>query len=305
LRDRDRLTNVRHILRPLTIALTLAAFLAGQSAPALAQQAPPEEPGAQSTSPDPDEATAEQQSSQAPPPGPAMTGQPQGGVSLPDGAGFEARIRASAAASEGLQGPMDGGWTVRTADGEPVYGLQLVDPGNGDLQGAWRDMRRVGAVGARGLVANLTRVGDDLTIRFFPHGDGNAAVLELHGFSEDVWSGTLLENGGETPVSLTRNEARPTGDYSGVPRGPVMPSGYRARPRHVASEAASERRHGRGDRHAAAGKSKKGKGRSEGGGKGGSKKKSKDGGKSKGGSAKSKGGAKPKGDGGSKKKKKH
>jgi hypothetical protein len=231
---------LRHLFRSAVIALTLAAFL---GEPALARQEPAsQEPGAQPTA-EPDEATAEQQSADQAPSGQNSLGTPSpSGAAIPDGAAFEARIRASAAASEGLQGPMDGGWTVRTADGDPLYGFQLVDPGAGAIEGAWRDMRRTGAPGARGLLASLVRVGDDLTVRFYPRDGGNAVLLELHGFSEDVWSGTLSENGVDTPVSLTRNEARPTGDYSGVPRGPVMPNGYSYRPRHPAASARHEER---------------------------------------------------------------
>ncbi|MDB5429740.1 MAG: hypothetical protein JWP35_856 [Caulobacter sp.] len=287
-------------LRLIAALFALAAFVAQ---PALAQQDPPNE--AQQTQP-PDEATAEGETSDAgqAPAAQALSPAPSStSASLPDGAGFESRVKASAAAAEGLQGPLDGGWTVRTEAGDALYSLQLVDQPAGALEGAWRDLRRTGAVGARGLVATMDRTGDELTLRFYPRDDGNVVVLHLQSFGDNVWSGSIVERGVEAPISLVRNEARPAGDYSGVRPRPVMPNGY-APVRHRA--APTRARESRGGRHSRDEREERG-GRSHKGGKAhGSKAESK-GGKghaAKGSShAKSSGGG-SKSSGGSKKKKK-
>ena len=276
-------------LRLIAALLALTAFVAR---PALARQDPPNE--AQQTQP-PDEATAEGETPDA---GQAATlsPTPSTSASLPDGANFESRVKASAAAAEGLQGPLDGGWTVRGEGGDALYGLQLVDQPGGALEGAWRDLRRTGAVGARGLVATMDRTGDELTLRFYPRDDGNVVVLHLQSFGDNVWSGSMVQRGVEAPISLTRNEARPAGDYSGARPRPVMPNGYAAPVRHRAAAAptrAREGRHSRGEREERAGRGHKG-GRDHG---------SRAEGKSKGGKA-AKGASHTKSSGGASKKKK-
>ncbi|HQT53981.1 MAG TPA: hypothetical protein PKX06_10945, partial [Phenylobacterium sp.] len=45
---------------------------------------------------------------------------------------YEARMRSSFNSAQGLQGPLDGAWTLR-AGGAELYDLQLVDSGSGNL----------------------------------------------------------------------------------------------------------------------------------------------------------------------------
>ncbi|HKP78991.1 MAG TPA: hypothetical protein VJU34_07690, partial [Phenylobacterium sp.] len=109
---------------------------------------------------------------------------------------YDSRLRASAASAQGFQGPMDGGWTL-SAGGQPLYAVQLTDR-NGTVEGAWRDLRRPGALDASGFFDVVERAGGDLTFRFT---DGVVAVLHPDGAR---WTGQLTEAGRREAVSLTR-----------------------------------------------------------------------------------------------------
>ena len=71
---------------------------------------------------------------------------------------------------------MDGSWMLAAA-GQPLYAFQLTDR-NGAVEGAWRDLRRAGALDASGFFEVVERTGGGLTFRF----DGGAvAVLRPEG----------------------------------------------------------------------------------------------------------------------------
>ncbi len=110
---------------------------------------------------------------------------------------YDSRIRASFAAAEGFQGPLDGGWTLAADDGQGLYALQLVDKRD-RLEGVWRDLRRKGAIDASGMVDDIQRQGSDLTVRFA------ATVATLHGGADGAWSGDLAEGGKRWKVTLKR-----------------------------------------------------------------------------------------------------
>ncbi len=118
---------------------------------------------------------------------------------------YESRIRGSAAASQGLQGPLDGGWTVRTAAGAPVLSLQLVDRGTGygQLEGAWRSLDT--PVSKVGLIDSLDRQPVILTIRITRAPGRPTAVLSLTPSSDGSWSGELMDDRGVRPVVMKRN----------------------------------------------------------------------------------------------------
>jgi hypothetical protein len=116
--------------------------------------------------------------------------------------GYEARIKGSASNAQGLQGPLDGGWTVRGGDGAALYGLQLVDRGDyGPLEGAWRAM---GGSGRVGLIDSVDRFGTVLTIRITPPGK-RTAVLTLTASGGGGWSGEVADEAGARPVTMRRN----------------------------------------------------------------------------------------------------
>jgi len=139
---------------------------------------------------------------------------------------YELRVKGSIAAAQGLQGPLDGGWTIRGADGTALYALQIVDPagGYGPVEGAWRDLRRKGAVGSTGLIDSVERTYDGgAAVRFMAKA-GVGSTLSLSGGSDGGWSGRLVEDGA-APVAVsverTGMPILPAG-YASAARGPVI-----------------------------------------------------------------------------------
>ena len=116
---------------------------------------------------------------------------------------YESRIRASFASTQGFQGPLDGGWTLAAQDGADLYALVLIDRGGGLVEGAWRDLRRPGAIGASGFVDPAQSVGAELTLRFNTSGAA-AATATLRGGYDGRWTGELQEAGARRTVTLRR-----------------------------------------------------------------------------------------------------
>lgn len=115
---------------------------------------------------------------------------------------YDTRVKSSYASAQGFQGPLDGGWTLAARDAGDLYALQLVDRAD-RLEGAWRDLRRRGALGGSGLVEDIQRNGQDLTLRFSADG-ADAVTAVLHGTQDGRWSGELTEHGASRPVVLRR-----------------------------------------------------------------------------------------------------
>lgn len=117
--------------------------------------------------------------------------------------GYEARVRGSASSAQGLLGPLDGGWTVRGADGAALYGLQLVDRGSGGaLEGAWRAL---GGSGRVGLIESLDRQGSMLTVRINRGYGRPVTVLVLSASGDGSWMGDLSDESGVRAVTMRRN----------------------------------------------------------------------------------------------------
>lgn len=133
------------------------------------------------------------------------TGKSPDGPPTPLDLGYESRIRASVAAAQGLQGPLDGGWTVRSTYGVAVMTLQLVDRGNGygQLEGAWRSLD--GAVSKVGLIDSLDRQPMTLTIRITKSPGKPTVVLTLTPAADGGWSGEITDEYGVHPVTMKRN----------------------------------------------------------------------------------------------------
>jgi hypothetical protein len=143
---------------------------------------------------------------------------------------YEMRVKGSIAAAQNLQGPLDGGWNIAGPDGSQLYALQIVDKagGYGELEGAWRDVRRPGTVGSTGLVEDLRRDGADVVIRFSPKG-GQSSVLTLRPVGDTRWSGQLVENGATEPVMAEHVLPQAPAGYESQGRGPyVWPVAQRA-----------------------------------------------------------------------------
>ncbi|WP_374472113.1 hypothetical protein [Phenylobacterium sp.] len=116
---------------------------------------------------------------------------------------YESRLRASFASAQSFQGPLDGAWTLTAADGAGLYAFKLVDRSGGTLEGAWRDLRRPGALGASGFVDEIRRDGGRLTLRF-----GEASANFSGGYG-DRWSGELVEGGQRRTVTLVKAPPQP------------------------------------------------------------------------------------------------
>ena len=118
---------------------------------------------------------------------------------------LDARIRASVAAAQAYQGPLDGSWTLYDGQGHGVFAFQLVDPPRGGpLEGAWRDVRKPKGVAAWGLVDQLTRDGVALAFTF-PETPGAPPIsITLQSDATGAWSGQMTENGATQPVTLKR-----------------------------------------------------------------------------------------------------
>jgi hypothetical protein len=163
---------------------------------------------------------------------------PQGAY-VPVAEAYDLRVKGSIVAAQGLQGPLDGGWTIEGPGGAALYALQLVDKVGGydGLEGAWRDTRRPGAVGSTGLIDFVDRSYGGFLARFSPR-PGQLATLDLTPRGDGSWSGKLNENGVETPV-VARRVAQATLPPGYVPtgRGPVIWGAPRAAAPRVVAEA--------------------------------------------------------------------
>jgi hypothetical protein len=113
-------------------------------------------------------------------------------------AAFDARMAASYAAAERLQGPLDGTWRLKTARGRLLYVIQISDPpGGGGLHAAWRDPAVTGMAGV-GPVETMTRRG---AVLLFDIADMFAV---LHPDPRGGWRGRMTRAGHARLVRLVR-----------------------------------------------------------------------------------------------------
>jgi len=116
---------------------------------------------------------------------------------------YESRIRSSFSNAQGLQGPLDGGWTIKTRDGAPLYSLQLVDRGGyGPLEGAWRSLG--GSVSKVGLIDSLDRQPSVLTVRITRAWGKPTTVISLTPTASG-WVGEITDETGSRAVTMLRN----------------------------------------------------------------------------------------------------
>ena len=91
-------------------------------------------------------------------------------------------------------------------NGVDSYYLQLVDKGQGTLEGAWRDPRRTGAVDASGFIDEIQIVGGRLTLRFKPRRNSAETVeATLEAGASGQWSGEVTDHGDRRSATLSRN----------------------------------------------------------------------------------------------------
>jgi hypothetical protein len=118
---------------------------------------------------------------------------------------YESRMRSSFASAQGLQGPLDGSWSLRGEGGAELYSLQVVDRGQGALEGAWRDPRRRGSPEASGFLADIRRDGAQLSVNFYPRAGAGLVSIQLNAAIDGIWTGDLTEGGARRPVTMRRD----------------------------------------------------------------------------------------------------
>src|SRR5690606_14884928 len=107
---------------------------------------------------------------------------------------YEARLRASFAAAQGLKGQLDGSWRLSAAGGAELYEIQMADNGAGIIEGVWRDLRRPGAIDGTGFVTDIRRTAGELSFRLGPQGMSDPPRAVLSASRDGGWSGELIEN---------------------------------------------------------------------------------------------------------------
>ncbi|HZZ34183.1 MAG TPA: hypothetical protein VFE03_00560 [Caulobacteraceae bacterium] len=199
-------------MRTVALALAMGALAAS---PIRAQPAPADVTPVTTAAPTANAPATAPAAPQSVTPRPVVTPGPsqleQTGVS-PDGPqsysdlAWDARIRASVAAAQSLQGPLDGRWTLYDGEGRGLFVFQFVDPagGRGPLEGVWRDLRRPPGSLAYGMVVSLASDGTTLTAAFAPRPGGPLVTLNLQGLADGRWSGEMTDNGAKLPVTLRR-----------------------------------------------------------------------------------------------------
>jgi hypothetical protein len=115
---------------------------------------------------------------------------------------YDSRIRSSFASAQSFQGPLEGGWTLADARDGDRYALQIVDRRD-RLEAVWRDLRRTGSLNASGLVDDIQRTGQDLTLRFAASGD-MPSVVRLHTAGDGRWTGDMARGDQHFTVTLRR-----------------------------------------------------------------------------------------------------
>jgi hypothetical protein len=111
-----------------------------------------------------------------------------------------ARIGEAAAAEQSLRGPFEGAWILRDAHGHVLYALQMSDPIDGPLGGAWRDL----ATNDLGVVDGGSRGGGLVQLKLTLH-THERAWLTLRPAGPARWRGRMIAAGRGAPVTLSRN----------------------------------------------------------------------------------------------------
>jgi hypothetical protein len=205
---------------PLILALALQEPAAAAAAAAQneAAQAPP---AVQAPAPPPPAAPAP--SGQRAPRIDDKTVAPDGPLREPD-VNYQNRVLSNFQASQGRQGPFDGRWTVSGSAGD-MFVLQLTDPGEGGrIEGAWRDVRRVGG-GRSGLIDSITRDGDMVIVNFVETQGGAPVEVRLRSPQPGGWLGEAnTPEGGRQSIVMHRASGLETqaaaAPYVAQPRAP-------------------------------------------------------------------------------------
>jgi hypothetical protein len=156
---------------------------------------------------------------------------------------YETRILGAFRAAQGSQGPLDGRWLVAKPGGGVLYTLQFADPGGGEVEGAWRDMKASGK-GATGFIDAVQRDSTDTVVRFKAGGSAAGAEVRIHPSADGGWVGEAITSAGRIPVVMTRDKSIELAAL-GVPAYIPPPAPVGRPSRHASKHAkASARSHG-------------------------------------------------------------
>ena len=108
--------------------------------------------------------------------------------------------------AERHQGPLEGSWRLSDNSGVPLFDFQLADPGGApsprasqpdhpEIEGAWRDLRREGAMVASGFLLSVKRGPMSLEILFVEADPATPTRLLLRPTLYGGWTGELDEAG--------------------------------------------------------------------------------------------------------------
>ena len=116
-------------------------------------------------------------------------------------------MRGAAAAARAAAGPLDGGWTLATADGHSLFRFQFLDRGLGLslAEGAWRDLDGGERLQGSGFVDQVGYTGDQLMLRFHETQGPGDVVVTVKPNGAAPWTGQLYRHGAVTPVTFRRD----------------------------------------------------------------------------------------------------
>ena len=114
---------------------------------------------------------------------------PTAPAAAPSSEAYSARVRQSYAAAEAFRGRLDGAWTLSGGGGD-LLRFQLTDKGDGRVEGAWRDLKRTGALEASGFVDEVTLAWPKLNMRFKASATPEIRI-GLQATADGRWTGKL------------------------------------------------------------------------------------------------------------------
>lgn len=120
---------------------------------------------------------------------------------------YDDHVRAAFAAAQKQNGPLEGAWRVMDAQGQTALRLELHDPRDGDLGGAWFDPNAVDAKAATGLIDDALRQGQGFIAHLLPQGSLDLTTLSVQLSADGAWSGTMLRGARSIPVVMNRDPA--------------------------------------------------------------------------------------------------
>ena len=116
---------------------------------------------------------------------------------------YDATVLNGAALAQSRQGPLDGGWTVSSADGAALLSLELADRGEG-VEGVWRDLTAGQGVRRWGFVTPAAPEGGRTTLRLWGADASAPMSVTVEPTVDGSWRGSITRDGVTAPVLLRR-----------------------------------------------------------------------------------------------------